>query len=273
MANLRYLTLNLALTATLSASPAVLATFPQANMARQERTLVCRTLDGSIQQLKYSWSTNQSINMAALWYHNLTSASTWRVQIYSDSAFTTQIYDSGTVNAFGYTGISANAQQTSDEFRIFKSSAIYFALLTTAKSMVISVTDTGNASGYMEFSHAFVGKYAELSSQPAWGGATAQVVNTTINERSDDMSNISDKGGAFIKIEINHDFLLAADREDLETAMAEVGRDKLIWVSIYPGDGTAIEMRHQHAVKIADSSPLDAYQFGTLKVRLMLDGN
>lgn len=269
----RYLTLNLAVTAILSASPALHASYPVTNLVRQERTLVARQTGVAAQDYKASWATSQSANMVALWYTNFSATAQIRVRIYSDSAWTTNIYDSGTVNARAYTGISANAQQNSDEFRIFNNCALYFAAVTTMKSITITITDASNASGAPEFSHLFIGKYTEFAQQFTWGGMPFQPVNATVNERADDESITSDKGGNHVHYELQHDELQDADIEDLTTLLTEAGGDRLIWLTLYPGDGNALEMRNQHAGKILSTTGIDAYLYGTGRTRIVFESN
>ena len=270
----RYLTLNLALAAVLSVSPALASGYPVTELQLQDRTRVMRTTSGAAQQIKLSWSTDQTINMVALWYTNVsTSGATIRVQRFSDSAFTTSIADTGTVNAFPYSGISANAQTNSDEFRVYKNISQYLSTLTNVRSMIITITDTSNVFGYFEASHLFVGKYVEFAQQFTWGGMKFRPANTTINERADDVSIISDKGGNYVVLELNHDEVQEADWEELATLLSEAAGDRLIWMSLYPGDGTSKEMRNQHAGKIMAASGIDAYLYKTHRASMTFESN
>lgn len=275
MANIRarYCALNLALTAILTASPALNASYPIDNAIRPERTLLCRATSTATQEYRGSWSTNQSANFAALWLHNLSATATIRVQVYSDSAFTTQIADSGTINAYAFTGWSPTVQHDGDEHRIFKMCTVYFTPVTTMRSIKITVIDTNNVFGWAEFAHLFIGKYIEFTHQYGYGGAPLTVMNATVNERGDDCSPISDKGGNWARLDLSHDEIdEALDWEELIAAVTQAGGDGVIFMSVFPTLGNTFEARYQHLTKQMAPSPFDPYLYQTTRTRLALEG-
>lgn len=275
MANIRarYCALNLALTAILTVSPAVNASYPIENTIRQERTLLCRATSVATQEYRASWSANQSANFVALWLHNFSATATIRVQVYSDSAFTTPIADSGTVNAYAFTGWSPTVQHDGDEHRIFKMCTVYFAAVTTMRSIKITVIDTNNVFGWPEFSHLFIGKYVEFTHGYGYGGAPLTVMNATVNERGDDGSPSSDKGANWVRLDLSHDEIdEALDWEELIAAVTQAGGDGVIFISVFPTLGTSYEARYQHLTKTMAQSAFDPYLFQTTRTRMVLEG-
>jgi hypothetical protein len=73
MANFRILPVNIVDLATVTDSPAMLATLPVTNVARQtEREKTARTTALASQDVKLTWAANRRSNMMAVTRHNLT---------------------------------------------------------------------------------------------------------------------------------------------------------------------------------------------------------
>lgn len=101
-----------------------------------------------------------SVRVVALFGTNLTADATYRVQCGA--------YDSGT--------LSINAP---DNYRLPVDVVHVLPSAVTAASVTVTVTDTGNAAGYVEFGRLFIGGALELPSDQANGAAISFETTTT----------------------------------------------------------------------------------------------
>lgn len=271
------LTRNLFDTATLS-SVGFETTMPIAYMKMQDRSLQAQStgLDfGSPSigpSLKGSYLTEQSIDMFALRYHNLTAAATWRLILYDTSNFINVIYDSGFVSAFPYTDIPADL--TPNYFRLMKNSAMYFPIKTTVKSWQIQIKDSANPDGVIKISRGFCGAKWEWSRGIKRGTFPIRFGSLGKSGRAYDGSKRSTAGANFIAYDLDHAlFNNEADLRALLDAFAYLDITKDFWFSLFPGRGTWLEMYFQNAVKLPDDKSADLYFINAARSRLTLESN
>lgn len=270
MANLRILFRNLVDTATVTASPALASGNPETNLQDQRRKKTARSTSTSTQELRFSWPAAQTVNMIALRYHNLTAAAQLAAPTYTDSAFTTLKDANAAANCFAYTGLDANDILTETDFRILKNSARYLTERTDIQSMKATLTDAANPDGYFDVSRVFIGKALTFTYNPPWGG-----VPLTIEDMSDTMdmadgSIVTNKGEKRRRIDLSHDFFPEAQFAALLAGMRLVGRDRDVWVSVFPEDGTYLEPYYQGAFKIMENAMLNRHLPGLAQTKLML---
>lgn len=270
MANIRFGFRNIFDTATLTASPALITTLPEANLQKQERFKTARSTSLASQELRASWATAQRLNYVHLRMHNLTAAAQLAHPTYSDSAFTTLIAANAAANCFDYSGFARNDVLTEADFRLLKNSTRYLTLATTVQSAKVTIADAANPDGYFDASRIFGGEYFEMAYQLPYGGAVLTFDDFGTQDAAHDGSVISDKGAKGRRLELSQDFCQAADWAELLAGSRYAGKDKDIFVSIYPGDGTYLEPYHQGLFKFAAPSGFDRHMYGIAQTKLTL---
>lgn len=271
MANLRFIFRNLADEATVSASPALLTTLPEANLQYQERYKTARTSSLASQELRLSWASAQTIDTACVRLHNLTAAAQIAHPTYSDSAFTTAIDTNAAANCFGYTGFDALDVLTDADFRLLKNSSRDLTSRSTVQSMKFTITDAANPDGYFDVSRLFVGVRKEMAYNPPYGGVPLTFMDASTQGRMDDGSLVSDKRHKARRIELTQEWCSTADWNWLLAGLRRVGRDKDFWMSVFPGDGTYLEAYYQGTFKVVDNGGFDRHLPNLARQRLVLE--
>ena len=270
MPNLRIGFRNIFDSATLTESPALLTTLPIANLQKQERFKTGRSTSTASQDWKASWATAQRFNYIFLRMHNFTAAAQQRTRTYTDTAWTTGVVDNAAANCFAYTGHDVNDVLTEADFRLLKNSARYITLISNLQSLNLTTTDAANPDSYMEISRVFGGEYFEFAFNPPYGGAPLSFEDFSTQAQAQDGSVVSDKGPKGRRLELSAEWMTTADWAALLAGIRYAGKDKDIFVSLYPTDGTYLETYHQGLFKVAEASPFDRHMPNLAKTRLTL---
>lgn len=265
---------------TVTDSPSCLSTLPVTNLQLQARKKTARStgLDGGSpsigQTFKYSWGAAKSANMSASRYHNLTAGAVRRFIAYSDNAWSVSLYDTGYMNAFAYTGLSADVVVSDADFRIFKNSAIYFPTITGMQSAIEIISDPTNPDGYIETSRSFIGQAMEFGYHVPYGAFPMTICDMSVQARAEDGSLVTDKREKYVRIDLDQKlFTSSADWAKLLATINIVGKDRDFWFSLFPGLGTFQEMYHQGAFKLGDDPAVDRYFLSLVRTKLTLLGN
>ena len=259
MATMRLCALNVADTATVTATTAN-SSYPASNLQSPLRGNVLRTTGVTAnREIKLTWASNQTVNFVAIARHNWTASATWRVQLYSDDAWTTQIEDSGTVTAWDGSLLAAMATAEgayATNLRCLKTSAYYCsALRTTARSIKITLNDTGNADGYLEASRAFVGQYLGLTRNAAYGASIEWAEGAEQMRMDSGSLRTLSVVGPYRRWRLALNYFDAADRKLLSDLARYAGPRRDMWFDLYPGDGTALELEGRGVVKAVARGP------------------
>ena len=271
MANIRFLFRNLVDTATVTASPALVAGLPATNLQTQQRNRSARTTSTASQDFSFSWPTAQTIDTIAMRRHNLTAAAQLACPTYSDSAFTTLIAANAAANCFAYTGLDANDILTEDDFRLLKNSARYLTSAANVQSMKATVTDAANPDGYFDISRMFIGKMFEMLYNPPYNGAPLTMDDAGVQRRMDDGSLVTDKRYKFRKLEINQTYCDSTQWAALLSALRYAGKDKDIFISVFPSVGDHTEVYYQGAFKFVGMSAFNLSNPTLAGVRMMFE--
>lgn len=270
MSNIRICFRNVADIATVSASPALLTTLPETNLQRQERFRTGRSTSLASQDLKYSYLTAQRINFFHTRFHNFTAAAQQRVRTYTDSAWTSGVIDNAAANCFAYTGHARNDVLTEADFRLLKNSTRYVTLATNIQSVNITNTDAANPDGYFDISRIFMGEYYEFAYQMPYAGAALTFEDYSTQSMAHDGSLITDKGPKRRRIDLSSDWFRTADWAELLAGIRYAGKDKDIFVSLHPGDGTYLETYNQGLFKVQEPTAFDRHMYGVARQKLTL---
>lgn len=275
MPNLRIIADNLSDSATLSVSPAVVATLPVTNLQLSLRAKVMRTTSTADQQIKGTWTAAQVLSGACLWRHNLTSAATWKLELFSDAAWTTKVYDSGDVLAnpgkalgdliWGVDPLGVNV--FTGWGKAF--SVMWFASIV-AQSWRITIMDSANPAGYLEIGRLFLGLALEPTYNMSYGVALEWVDDST-QSRTDGGSLRSDAAEVYRRLTIRLDWLTDSDRPKWLDITRTAGKRKDVFLSGYPTSGGQLERDHACAGKLTAGAPVKHPQYGTHSIELTLE--
>lgn len=259
MANALILFRNIADEATITASPALASGNPESYLQDMRRKKTARSTSTASQDIKLSWASDQIVDLAAIRYHNLTAAAQAAYPTYSDSAWTTSVDANAAANCFGYTGLGAEDVLTDADFRIIKNSARILTRRTNIRSMKFTITDAANPDGYFDISRLFVGEAFTFAYNPPHGGAVLGFDDMSEQMDMADGSIVTDKREKRRRIEFTNDRLTTADWARLVAGFRRVGKDKDVFVSIFPSDGTYLEAYFQGAFKLVDNPMLNRH--------------
>lgn len=280
MANLRICVRNAIDEATLSASPAMRSTLPPSNLQIPARARVARSTDASAaQEIKFTWNgAGCYLNFLILSRHNLEPGSTWRVRLYNTPDWTgAAVYDSGTLTAVdGATlgdldfGVDLLGAGEFDAWLGQQFSVVYFTRVL-ALSGIVTMTNIGNAYGYVEASRLFAGEYTELAYNPAsidfsWPDNTEQSRSAGGSSRSDGDIN-------YRAISVDLVFIRAEERASVADMLRHAGRRRSIFLSVFPGAGGEKERDHSLIGRIAGRNPVLRAEAGrdTLSMQLQVE--
>lgn len=256
---LKFIFRNLADTATITASPALVAGLPESNLKFQERNKTARSTSLAAQTYLFSWATDQNIDAIACKWHNWTAAATMANPTYSDSAWTTAIDTNAAANAFAYTGFDANDVLTEADFKIIKNAERYLTNRTNVRSMKATIADAANPDGYIEASRFFIGKSLELSYSVPYGGAILTLDDLSVQSVMDDGSLVTDKRAKRRKLELSAHCVVPSEWAALLAAFRYCGLDKDFWVSVFPDEGSYLQAYYSGAFKFAAPSAFDRH--------------
>jgi hypothetical protein len=145
------------------------AAFPLSNAATREFSDTARSTDLLLASCTFDVTPPRPRKIAcvAIAAHNFTAGAKWRVQAYYDAAKTTLEYDSGLVDVWAAVYDSLDLEweddnfwtgQVSEEERASyqKLAIIIFPAMHLCSVVTISISDSQNAAGYVEFGRVFL---------------------------------------------------------------------------------------------------------------------
>lgn len=227
----------------------ILASLPQTNLQKAQRTKVVRTSNTSDLVLNMNWGgAGKNISGVGLMRHNLSSAATWQVQIYDAQNQTgTILYDSGAIDAigvkalgdldWGVDALGASVFDGWDEGNRF--STLWFTQVT-GLSAKITLSDATNTDGYIQASRLFMG----VSSQPSKNvsfGLKSSWEEGTKQFRSEGGSLRSDPSPQYRAFNMTLADLTPGERSGFFENVRTVGMTSDFLVSVFPEFGGAQE--------------------------------
>jgi hypothetical protein len=269
MANLRIISPNEVDGATLTASPAMVATLPVTNLQDQTRARVARSnavLSG--QHVLGDFVAAKIISGMAIMRHNLTATGTVRLKLYSGFGQTgTLVYDSGALSRGGVLyewgggdvhqlewGIQPWGADTFEDWPVAYTD-LWFAEVG-ARSFDLEFSDPANGDGYIEASRLFLGRYWSPDSNFSYGVKITSVDLSTL-ERTDGGSLRTDAVETFRRWEISLEWLDAMERARLMDIVRVAGKSADMFVSCFPTDADQeLEQDYAGAVKLAQDAGL-----------------
>jgi hypothetical protein len=200
-------------------------------------------------QTFYIWGAQLEVGASPSSYYPTTSAAATRPLGYIDS-WQSYAYDSGAVlacpaPAITLRGFTAAQAASAYAFGGGTAARAWLPSAQQAYGLAVDIVDTGNAAGYIEAAFLVAGAYWEAATNFDYG-ASAQLVDSTKNARSDAGDLISDAGTMSKKVSLPLSKLSAADRTTLWSILRGSGIRYPIFISMFPGDtDLARERDHQ----------------------------
>ncbi len=260
MANMRICYINLADTATLTASPAATARMPVTYLQNDARDYVMLAAASGTQVILGDWGgVAKTLSCMRLERTNLVDGDTIRLQLYSDAAQTVQNLDVAAAVAFTAGTYSGRSWAYSNADRFFAS--------TSAKSFKLTIV---SASAFM-CARLFMGAYKEVQFNPAYGFKLRPGTNSVAVRRASGSlgTNVGAKWrGAEFDMMVNTE----AERAEWAEIGADCGIDKPVWISVYPGDTNTLERDHSMIVHFTSMPPQTTSDFNKWDHSIQVDG-
>ena len=226
-------------------------TMVAANLAGGSKSQVWRST-GTTATLTCVWPAGgETLAGVVLPNCNLTQVATMRVQLFSDVAGTVQIFDSGALYAcpavpIKVSGFTALQSQSAYAYGGGACARLWFSAVTGVANALITLTDTGNAQGYIEASRLVIGNaWVPLRNVDYGAAVTTQDTSKAVRSEGGDLIHAA--GTRNRKLSFTLTNLQAADRTALVAILRSVGITSPIFVSLFSGS-TDNELERDHSV-------------------------
>ena len=237
----------------------ILATLPASNIQLEQHTKTTRTSGTSAMVLNIDWGgASKRIDGAALLRHNLSATATWQVQLYSaQNQGGSVLYNSGSVTAVPVNDVDdenwGSDTTTTSVFQHWENSDKFsemFFTQTTALSAKITLTDAGNADGYLQAGRLFMG----VSATPAINvglGASSGWQEATKQFRTEGGTLRSDSKPRYRAFSLTMNDLTHGERSGFNEMVRKVGMRKDFFVDVFPDEGGGQERDYTMACKFS----------------------
>lgn len=228
--NLRVIYKNLADSATITSSIAPSGVTGVANLKKDSKSLVCRTTGTSV-TYTVTLGTASIIGGVILPFCNLTSGATINVTLNTG-------YSTGNILACPYTNLglwdwgSLPLGVNGYSYGGGTYGRVWFPQ-TSCTSLTITITDTGNTSGYLELSRMVIGAYWSPKYNTSFG-MTSGVKDLSSNERLESGDLASNNGIKFNAVTFDLKWLDPSDRLQLMGILKGNGITKPLLISLFP---------------------------------------
>lgn len=229
--NLRIIYNNAADTATITATGTA-AGFPTTNLQSDIKGLVWRSSSTAATTVTLTWAADQVIGGIILPFTNLSNSATIRVVCKNSAAAT--LYDSGTITAVPYTlsknGTSQYSYGGGSTARVYTTS-----ILTTVRSIEITLVDAANIQGYMEVSRIVCGTYWSPTYNTEYG-LSVEYRDQSQHNRAQAGNIITDISTMYKALNFTLGYMNLTDRNTLINILRLNGMRASLWISLFPND-------------------------------------
>lgn len=256
---MRILSNNLADSATISASPAMVATLPETNLQTALREQVARWTAVDGQAIAVTWPGSKAVSCVCLYRGNFSATATWRVRVWADGAMTTTAYDSGTVYIcppaplgsleWGVDPLSKNLYSDWD----YAIAVAWFDPVLAA-GVTIDVYDPENLDGYVQASRLFVGQHFEPAVGVS-GGMQLGYRENSQQARTEGGSLRVEAGAIWRTLQVDTREMAEADRLRMIDITRNSGMRNDVFVSVFPGRADELERDYQLQARLAQQNP------------------
>lgn len=256
--------------AVITASPALDVAQPGKHLKLSSRSRVARTVGTAAQEYKFTWNGQGYYANFFSWYrHNLEPGATWRVIAYPNADWTgTPVYDSTTVAPYpayllGDYGAEFGVLELGYTLATFLPQPRISTLTFTrglALSFKVTVTNVGNADGFLDVSRAYVGDGVEMIVPPG----SASVVwrdDGKLTAASGGGPRV-DVSGQYRVLSVDVPWIDSSQRSKILDMQRFAGSNRDLFVSVFPGAGAELQRDHEligKLIEVADVQTAAAF--------------
>lgn len=257
--NLKLLLINALDTATLSASPELVSTLPVTHLQLSRRDAVARSTSTADQTLTATWDLGQAIDCIALYGHNLTVGGTWRVRLYARAdGRGDPLYDSTAQPALLAKTLGEMAWGVDPLGMAWPTGgapplAVVWlsAPVTEVRHARMDWSEPGATSGYFEAQRWYLGRSFTPTVNANWEAQLSYRDDSTFL-RSALGSLFIEVGARYRQLDFTLEWLTGAERLELGSTLAQIGKAADVLVSLYPGDPSAHSRQYTLAARLTD---------------------
>lgn len=236
---------------------------PASNLRTSRKSSVWRSTTLT-PTLTFTFTNLEAFNCLILGPGNVTAAHTINVKGYTNTGDTTPAWQSGAIAAAPYTppaGDGTTPGVNSFGFNQCPLSVVYFTQ-QSAREIVVEISDTTNAAGYVEFAFLMAGVYWSPTKNVGYG-ASVSIVDRSKSEY-DDASNLrTDRSTRSRLLTADFKNMPDADTEKLWDILWYNGTHLPMFVSIMPANGTPkSEQMYSMIGKLTKASRIMIQSFG-----------
>lgn len=272
--NIRLIADNLADSATLTASPAVVATLPVTNLQLTSREDLMRTTSTADQQVMGTWPVGHMVNSCAPYRHNFTSVGTWRLELFSDAAWTNRVFDSGFVASCPPKGWGEFVNGVDPwGASVFTGWVLAYSVMwfdaVVARSFRITFKDAANPAGYFDVGRLFIGLALEPAYNMDYGIALQWVDGSTVTRTAGGGPHVN-AVQKYRRMKLHLANLTDADRPKWLDVTRLAGKTGEVFVSAYPETGGMKERDYCFAA-LMDSKEMSHPKYGIHEIELTFE--
>lgn len=259
MSNLRICPINFFDEATISASPAMLASLPETNAQLTARDRVARSTSTADQVIQGNWGGNGRKIDSFFIFRHTGQGGRVRLQLFTDSAYTTQVYDSGTVDIYTLQGLDVDWGTAPLGFGandLLAAEAPYSLFFTAVACSSFKMTFTRCQAAYWEFGRFFLGKYLEAPYNPQLGMEFGWQSND-LQTRTKGASLRTRPGERWRELKADMFYGTDPDRAIWRDLLGKISLNEDVAMSIFPGVGGRQERDHVMNAQLTAHSPFN----------------
>lgn len=277
MPNLRIVGDNCADRGELVASSQVSTTLGVNNLLTDVKNAVWRST-GTSATVTVTWSSNETMQMVALPWCNLTGTATIRARLYTNTSdvvgVASPVADTGTVTAVRKVQASVRGLPlgvNSFAYGGGQYAVAWFGLPSLGRKLVVDLVDTSNAAGYLEAARLVAGAYWEAAINPQVG-ASVEFIELSRHERTDAGSLVTERGARARKITMDLAKMPATDRDALWDIVRGNGMGVSLFASMMPASSdTGAEALWQVYGRFGSSIPVAFAEWNAFAAQLVIE--
>lgn len=229
--NLRIIYKNLADISTITCNLTPIGTTSLANLKVDTKALVCRTTGTSV-TFTFTLPSAQIVGGIVFPFCNLTSTATATVKfdtVTVANAVTVCPYQALGVWDWGAIPLGANGYA----YGRGTYARVWIPAQPSVTVIEVTITDTSNTAGYLEFSRAVVGAFWSPTYNTSFGLGTS-VKDLSNHERSEAGDLITNRGVRFSSMSFDLKYLNPSDRMQMTTILKGGGLANPLLISLFP---------------------------------------
>lgn len=251
-------------------------TLPVSHLSLYNNSRIFRSLSVDETVITGNLNNIKLVSSFVLWRHNLTNAAQLRLELFGGPDATGDVmYDSDdfyAVQQIPWTDWDWRTQpivsSVLDDWAI-RYSQHWFAP-QFCQSFRLTIKDPFNTAEHLDITRLYIGRHFEPSVNFSYGN-TWQFDSNERQFRTDDGSLFSQSADKWRQMRFSLDWLDAADRPALLSAIRHVGKTRDWYISLYPEQGGQAEVESSFACKFTNYPSLDSNFFNNNRTAIAVE--